>query len=255
MARWRKPPAFACWYWRPASSSKRRISDICARSSRHMAESGSGREPPSAGAGAWSAAVVSVSPKANHLTPQASAGGGGDGVLEAIVAPEDLLAHPYARDAGYTEVAGSVGGLPQCVLHRPRLHRLGQGIGVQLTARSGDQDVVEVREVTARGECLAERCERVRDGPPRLLCEDRRPHCRQHVSGPGLRPADRGQAVGGRSPLAFAHPLVPARALSPGGPPEAGEEAAQKHRLPLRLLDLGLGEQAADPLRREVGVR
>jgi len=41
IARWRKPPAFACWYWRPASSSKRRMSAIVSRSSRQVSSSGS----------------------------------------------------------------------------------------------------------------------------------------------------------------------------------------------------------------------
>ena len=41
IARCRKPPAFACWYWRPASSSKRRISAIVSSNSRQMAWSGS----------------------------------------------------------------------------------------------------------------------------------------------------------------------------------------------------------------------
>ena len=72
---------------------------------------------------------------------------------------------------------------------------LEHGVGMELAGGGGDQDVVEVREVPARGEGLTKGGERVGDGTAGLLGEDGGAHGLERVGGPIVGPPDRQEPV------------------------------------------------------------
>src|SRR5436305_3529149 len=172
-----------------------------------------------------------------------------------VIAPENFIANNRRGDAFPPEAASAVGGLPQRPFHRFGFDRFQQRPRVQLAGGTGDRDVVDVAEVATGGKGLAEGGEGEGDGAPGLLGEGRRPHRHEAVVGPGFWPGDRRQPVLGGAPLDLGDPFRPLRRLCPGAAVEAPEQPAEQDRLPLRLLELGCGEEPADPLSGEVGVR
>src|SRR3954452_25220050 len=118
MARCRKPPAFARWYWRPASSSKRRISIMVLRSSRQVPSSGSFSlaAAPSVDSAVARAELVLLRATGSAYSGRKSWSESGrrssHRLLEAIVAPEELVSHGDRRYALDTTGEGLVGGRP-----------------------------------------------------------------------------------------------------------------------------------------------
>ena len=89
---------------------------------------------------------------------------------------------------------------------------------------------------------------------PGLLGEGRDAHREQHVAGPGIGPDERRQAEVRGAALDLGDPLLPPGPVRPRFAAEALEQPTEQDRLPLRLLQLGVGEQPADPLRGQVRV-
>ena len=144
------------------------------------------------------------------------------------------LADDHGGHAEHAEVAGAVGRLAESRLDAGGPDRRFERPRVKLRRRGGDEHVVGIAEVAARGELLAERRQRERDRAPELFREGRGSHRDQHVAGPRLGPADRRQPVGLGAALALAHPGVAVGTLPPRRAPEALEQAAEQDRLPIR---------------------
>src|SRR5680860_862839 len=178
-----------------------------------------------------------------------------DCLFKPVIAPEDLVADEERGDADHTQLGGPLGRLPQGALDAFRAGRLEQRVGVQLAGRRGDQHVVVLAQVAPGGEGLAEGGEGEGDGAAGLLGEGRGPHREQRVAGPGLGPDRPRQPVGDGPPFDLGDPLLATRPVRPGVAAEVLEEPTEQDRLPLGLLQLGVGEQPADPLRGQVRVR
>src|SRR5215218_7578117 len=71
------------------------------------------------------------------------------GILETVIAPEELLADRDRRHALDSTRDSLLGRLLEPLLDRAALDALRHGVRVQLTGGRGDQDVVEVGEVAA----------------------------------------------------------------------------------------------------------
>ena len=69
-----------------------------------------------------------------------------------------------------------------------------------------------------------------------------------------IGPANRLQRLRLGAALDLPHALLADIRQRPRAALEAGEQAAEQDRLPLRLRQPGVGEQAADPLGAQVGV-
>ena len=180
--------------------------------------------------------------------------GRGDRLLDPVVPPEHLAADDERWDADHPQLGCLVGRLAQRPLDPFGFDGLEERAGVKLAGGGGDQHVVGLAQVAPGGEGLAESGEGEGDGAPGLLGEGRGAHREQRVPGPWIRPDQRRQPVDGRPPLDLGHPLGTARPVPPRVAAEALEEPAEQDRLPLRLLQPGLGEKGADPLRGQVGV-
>ena len=272
MQRWRKPPTLAFAYISPARSSKRRMSIIFARTVSHV--SLSGRSCLISPTWASLAASVCAAPLpsfgclpalafslvaigrqstrcqfgSNRETPDwgvlhrppalrpyagalSSACGG---LFEAIVAPEELVADGERRHAADAALVGLLGGLLEAVLGGLELDRLEHGVGVELAGGGGDQDVVDVPEIPAGVEGLAEGREREGDGAAGLLGEQGGAHGLERVGGPVGRPPDRQQPVLVRAPFDLAHAGVALVGDAPGAAARLLPDTAEQDRLPDR---------------------
>ena len=114
-------------------------------------------------------------------------GQGGSGLLEAIVAVEELVADDDRGNAPHATRVGLSGGVSQLVLDRLRLNGLEDGVRVELAGSGGDENVVDVGEIPAAGKRLAERGERERNRAADRLSEGGRPHGSERVVRPALR--------------------------------------------------------------------
>src|SRR6266540_234083 len=213
--RCRKPPAFACWYWRPASSSKRRMSAIVSSSSRQVDSSGSGSAavPLPSLAARGLAVLVRSSATAAHdnsapgrPTRLGETSRRASRLVQPVVAPEHLVADHDARNAANPEVPGALGRLAKRLLHGGPLDGAEHGARMDLGGRSREQHVVAIGEVPAGSEGLAKGGERERDRSTDLLGVGGSAHREQGVGWEGLGPAN-GQPVGGAAALHLANPF------------------------------------------------
>src|SRR5829696_1320621 len=161
-------------------------------------------------------------------------GQGGSRLFEAVVAPEELVSDGDGGDAANAAVVRLPGRLAEPVLDRLSLECLQHRVRMQLAGGGGDEHVVDVREVLAGGERLAERGERERDGAPDRSGEGGRAHGLERVAGPLVRPADRHELVLGGAPLDLRHAGFSSIGDSPRAPTRLLPNPAKQDRLPHR---------------------
>src|SRR5918996_38021 len=279
MHRCRKPPIFAFAYISPARSSKRRMSIIFESTVRQV--SGSGRScltspnrissalatSPGARPSPLPSFVVSRVATfvgeypvgfANNLCagpPGYSSGGSsfqrGGSILQAVIAPEQLIADQQRWNTAYAALVRLACGLAQPVLGRLHFDALQHGGRMQLTGGCGDQHVVDIRKIPAGRERLPKRRQRVSDGAAGLLREDRGAHRPERVVRPAIRPLDRHQLVLCRPALDLRHAFL---ALI-GRPPRPSARLLPDPPEEDRLPDGDDWEDVLDPLGGEIGVR
>src|SRR4051794_31165262 len=107
------------------------------------------------------------------------------GVLEAVVAPEQLVAYSHGGHARYAALDRVLGGFLQAVLDRVALEGGQQGLWVELAGGARQQEVVHLVQAPAGVELLAEGGQRERGGSSDLGREGGRPHGVDRVGPPG----------------------------------------------------------------------
>src|SRR5215211_825775 len=170
----------------------------------------------------------------NRTRVRLRSGEGGGRLLEAVVAPEELVADGDGGDAADAAVVRLLSSLAELVFHRLGLERLEDRVWMELAGGCRHEHVVDVREVLASRERLAERGERECDGAPDRLGEDGRPHGLEGVVGPALGPPDRHEPVLGGPSLDLRLALVPLISDAPRAPTGLLPDAAEEDRLPHR---------------------
>jgi hypothetical protein len=122
---------------------------------------------------------------------------------------------------------------------------------VELARGRGDQNVVDVGEIPAAGEGLAERGERERDGAADGLSERGDPHGVERVVGPTLGPPDRHEPVVVRTPLNLEDALFALVRRRPRPTTGLLPNATEQDGLPNR----NLRKHPLKPLSREIRIR
>src|SRR5215217_848575 len=169
-----------------------------------------------------------------HTHRKLRRGQGGSGLFEAVVAVEELVPDGDRRDAANAALVGLPGGLAQPLLDRLCRERLEHGVRMQLAGGGGDQHVVDVGEILAAGERLAEGREREGDRAADRSGEGGRAHRLERVGRPLLGPADRHELVVGGAPLDLGHAGVSAIRDGPGSPTRHLPDPPEQNRVPDR---------------------
>ena len=196
-------------------------------------------------------------PQGHRWRPYSSLRTPSDRLLELVVPPEEPLADGDRGNPLDPPLDRLVGRRPKLVLHRLRLDSLQHRVRVELARGGRDQHVVHVAHVPAGREHLAEAGEREGDDPAGLLGVDRGADRVEGVvlDRPALRVDDLGQSPLVRPALDLGEVGAAVLLERPGTRAGRLQDVAEGDRLPLGLLDPGLGEEAADPLGRQVRVR